>query len=62
METMMFSPKATFLAVVILGIVFTSGALALLGHPNERSYDKTPPQIDSIDMMSNAWDSSSQKK
>ncbi len=57
----MFNPKAALLAVLIFGIVFTSGALAMLGDRNERSYGKTPTQIDSIDMMSNAWASSSQK-
>ena len=57
----MFSRKAALLVVLILGIAFTSGALAMLGHTNGHSYGTLPPQIDAVDMMSNAWGLPDQK-
>jgi hypothetical protein len=61
MEATMFNRQAAFLVVLIFGLVFTSGALAILGDATGHSYSPVPPQIDSIDMMSNAWDSPNQK-
>jgi hypothetical protein len=55
METEMFNREAALLAVVVAGILITSGALSILSEGNAQAGGPLPPQIDTLDPTSNVW-------
>jgi len=57
----MFTRKAALLAALTAGILLASGALTILVDANGRSRGPTPPQIDTLDLMSKAQGLADQK-